>query len=225
MSKYGKLCLAALTALVLASSVFQARAAEPEVGSEPPSAYAAEPNSAAASSELRSVNVARDVAGGPVVTLQGSGPMAYTTLDLENPHRLVIDLKGTVSRLDRNQVPVAQGGVLRVRAGQFRRSPEPVCRVVVDLDGPVPYKIETSGDGLKIAFGAGSGPLPVAGTKVAETNVAETKIAEAKPLDAPTPRAVSPETVEKLLRAPAFGAEEQPASLSAAPTGRSKSVV
>ena len=93
MSKYGKLCLAALTALVLASSVYQARAAEPGVGSEPPSAQAAVPNSTAASSELRSVNVARDGSGGPVVTLTGSGPLAYTTLDLENPQRLVIDLK------------------------------------------------------------------------------------------------------------------------------------
>ena len=227
MSKYGKLCLAALTALVLASSVFQARAAEPEVGSGPPSAHAAVPSSAAASSELRSVNVARDGSGRPVVTLSGSGPMAYTTLDLENPHRLVIDLKGTVSRLDRNQVPVSEGGVLRVRAGQFRRSPVPVCRVVVDLDRPVPYKIENSGDGLTIAFGAERGPMPV---EVASSDapvspsadhwpVTETKAAEAKPVEAPAPRAVSRETVEKLLRAPAFGAEEQPASLTAAPTG------
>jgi type IV pilus assembly protein PilQ len=237
MSKYGKLCLAALTALVLASSVYQARAAEPEVGSEPPSAHAAVPNSTAASSELRSVNVARDGSGGPVVTLTGSGPLAYTTLDLENPQRLVIDLKGTVSRLEQNQVPVARGGVLRVRAGQFRRSPDPVCRVVVDLDGPVPYKIENSADGLTIAFGAGTQPAPadvasseapapaaavpppVVETKPAPADVAETKVAEAKPVDAPASRAVSPETVEKLLRAPAFGAEEPPASLTPAPTG------
>jgi type IV pilus assembly protein PilQ len=240
MSKYGKLCLAALTALVLASSVYQARAAEPEVGSEPPSAHAAVPNSTAASSELRSVNVARDGSLGPVVTLTGSGPLAYTTLDLENPQRLVIDLKGTVSRLDHNQIPVAQGRVLRVRAGQFRRSPDPVCRVVVDLDGPVPYKIESSDDGLKISFSAasdlapaelassespappGAPAAPVVETKAAATDaadakVADVKIAEAKPVDAPASRAVSQETVEKLLRAPAFGAEEPP-SLTAAPT-------
>jgi type IV pilus secretin PilQ/predicted competence protein len=232
MSKYGKLCLAALTALVLASSVYQARAAEPEVGSEPPSAHAAVPNStAAASSELRSVNVARDGSGGPVVTLTGSGPLAYTTLDLENPQRLVIDLKGTVSRLDHNQVSVAQGGVQRVRAGQFRRSPDPVCRVVFDLDGPVPYKIESSDEGLKISFTAEGVPAPTeiasseavalpaaAPPPVVETQLVEAKVAEAKPVDAPASRAVSSETVEKLLRAPAFGAEEQPPSLTAAPT-------
>jgi type IV pilus assembly protein PilQ len=226
MSKYGKLCLAALTALVLASSVYQARAAEPEVGSEPPSAHAAVPNSTAASSELRSVSVARDGSGRPVVTLTGSGPLAYTTLDLENPQRLVIDLKGTVSRLDHNQVTVGQGGVQRVRAGQFRRSPDPVCRVVFDLDGPVPYKIENSDEGLKIAFSAGGDPAP---TELASSEpstppsdppspAVETKVAEAKPVTAPASRAVTSETVEKLLRAPALGAEEPPPSLTAAPT-------
>ena len=40
MSKYGKLSLAALTALVLASSAFQARTAEPAAGSETPTATA-----------------------------------------------------------------------------------------------------------------------------------------------------------------------------------------
>jgi type IV pilus assembly protein PilQ len=187
--------------------------------------------------------VDRDGNGRPVVTLTGSGPMAYTTLELENPQRLVIDLKSTVSRLDHNQVSVDQGGVLRVRAGQFRRSPEPVSRVVFDLDGPVPYQIEADGDALKIAFGAalGSAPaevasatklaLPDAGvqetsapeaklpeTKVVETTPLETKVADATPVEAPAPRTVSPETIEKLLRAPAFAADEQPAGLTAAPT-------
>jgi len=217
MSKYGKLGLAALTAVVLASSAFQGRAAEP--------------GPAAAPSELRSVSVDHDGNGRPVVTLAGSGPMAYTTLELENPQRLVIDLKDTVSRLDRNQVSVDQGGVLRVRSGQFRRSPEPVSRVVVDLDGPVPYQIEAEGGDLKIAFGPVPGPAPAeiassaapepARTElppVAATSLPEAKVAEAEPLEAPAPRAVSPDTIEKLLRAPAFAAEEQPAGLTAAPT-------
>jgi hypothetical protein len=134
MSKYGKLSLAALTALVLASSGFQARTAEPAAGSETASEQPVISGAAASSSELRHVGVASDEAGHPVVTLSGSGPLSYTTLELQNPQRLVIDLKGTVSRLDRSQVDVDKAGVLRVRAGQFRRSPEPVSRVVVDLD-------------------------------------------------------------------------------------------
>jgi len=246
MSKYRKLGLAALTAVVLASSAIQARAVEPPAGSETPSTPAAAPGAAAIPSELRSVSVDRDGNGRPVVTLSGSGPMAYTTLELENPQRLVIDLKSTVSRVDRNQVAVDQGGVLRVRAGQFRRSPDPVSRVVVDLDGPVPYQIAAEGDDLKIAFGAreGSAPadiassaspalpdgnlLPASTTKSSATDAPgadtpgasapEAKVAEAKPVEAPATRSVSADTIDKLLRAPAFAAEEQPAGLTAAPT-------
>jgi type IV pilus assembly protein PilQ len=235
MSKYRKLGLAALTAVVLASSAIQARAVDTVAGSETPSTVAAVPGATAIASELRSVSVDRDGEGRPVVTLSGSGPMAYTTLELTNPQRLVIDLKATVSRLDNNQVSVDQGGVLRVRAGQFRRSPEPVSRVVVDLDGPVPYQIDAAGDDLKIAFGSISAPVPSelatsttsapvsTGPKVPETtapdaNLAETKVAEATPVEAPAPRAVSAETIEKLLKAPAFAAEEQPAGMTPAPT-------
>ncbi len=223
MSKYRKLGLAALTAVVLASSAFQGRADETEAPAAP--------------SELRSVSVDTDGAGSPVVTLAGSGPMAYTTLELENPQRLVIDLKDTVSRLDRNQVPVDQGGVLRVRAGQFRKSPEPISRVVVDLDWRVPYRIEADGSDLKIAFGPAAVPAPVQNAAADNSassdspapsvaaketapvpEPAETKITEAKPVEAPAPRAISPDTIEKLLRSPAFATEEPQEGLTAAPT-------
>ena len=248
MSKYGKLSLAALTALVLAGSAFQARTAEPVPGSDPASTKASAPSGTVASSELRHVSVASDESGRPIVTLSGSGPLSYTTQELENPQRLVIDLKDTVSRLDRSQVAVDKGGVVRVRAGQFRKSPEPVSRVVVDLDGPQAYHIEPSANGLTIAFGpsapastpevatskAATPPTvePVA-TAAADTKPAEaatvatvaavaapapTPEANAAPKDVPAPRSVAPETIEKLLRSPALGAEEPPSGLSAAPT-------
>jgi len=230
MSKYGKLSLAALTALVLAGSAFQAASAEPAAGSE--TAAAAAPSPSAANSELRSMSVAKDGAEGPVVTLSGSGPLAYTTLELENPQRLVIDLKGTVSRLDESQVAVGQGGVLRVRAGQFRRSPEPVSRVVVDLDGPVPYRIEPTSAGLTIAFlaaapsvataqAAAPTPAPTALPAPAPvaTAQAERKAADPAPQQAPATRAVTADTIDKLLRAPSLAAEEPTGGMTAAPTG------
>jgi type IV pilus secretin PilQ/predicted competence protein len=244
MSKYGKLSLAALTALVLAGSAFQARTAEPTAGSDAPALVA--PAAPATTAELRTVSVERDGSGRPVVTLTGSSPMAYETLELENPQRLVIDLKGTVSRVDRSQVAVDSDGVIRVRAGQFRRSPEPISRVVVDLDGPVPYRIGKSGNDLTIAFGSAEGPATAAvAATTADTPVevaspapqglpesnespAETKavaalptppvVAESQPADIPSARAVSPDAIEKMLRAPSYGAEEQPAGLTPAPT-------
>lgn len=247
MSKYGKLSLAALTALVLAGSAFQARTAEPAPGSDTASTKALAPSATVASSELRHVSVASDASGRPIVTLSGSGPLSYTTQELENPQRLVIDLKDTVSRLDRSQVAVDKGGVVRVRAGQFRKSPEPVSRVVVDLDGPQAYHIEPSANGLTIAFGPSApASTPVVATSkpaappAAEPVVpssADTKPAEVAtvatvatsaptpkpdaPLkDVPAPRSVAPETIEKLLRSPALGAEEPPSGFSAAPTAQ-----
>jgi type IV pilus secretin PilQ/predicted competence protein len=243
MSKYGKLSLAALTALVLAGSAFQGASAEPAASAESVPGTAAP---AAAPSELRSVSVGNDASGGPVVTLTGSGPLAYTTLELENPQRLVIDLKGTVSRVDHGQVPVDRGGVQRVRAGQFKRSPEPVSRVVIDLDGPVPYHIEAGETDLKIAFGAAGAPDTLAATQPAptaapsagaapeapaDTRVAETKPDEADPVPAPAAvdvasqptvatRALAPDAIEKLLRSPSLAAEEPPAGLTAAPTAQ-----
>jgi type IV pilus assembly protein PilQ len=235
MSKYGKLSLAALTALLLVGSALQAASAEPTAGSESPAlAVAATP---AVTAELRTVSVDRDGSGRPVVTLTGSGPMSYETLDLENPQRLVIDLKGTVSHVDRSQVPVDDSGVLRVRAGQFRRAPQPVSRVVVDLDRPVPYHIEESGNDLKIAFGAAPDdttvavaaaappvatvPAPPAKSdhEVAPAEPVETKVSQATPTAATGgSRAVSQDAIEKLLAKPALRAEEPPAGLTPAPT-------
>jgi len=227
MSKYGKLSLAALTALVLAGSAFQARTAEPTAGSESPALVA--PDAPAATAELRTVSVDRDGSGRPVVTLTGSGRMAYETLELENPQRLVIDLKGTVSHVDRSQVPVDDRGVLRVRAGQFRRSPEPVSRVVFDLDRPVPYHIEENGNDLKIAFGAtgaenddaiaASVPTTAGPSAPAEPAPApiETKVSEAVPTSGSS-RAVSQDAIEKLLAKPALRAEDPPSGLTPAPT-------
>ncbi|HEX4825190.1 MAG TPA: type IV pilus secretin PilQ [Candidatus Polarisedimenticolaceae bacterium] len=226
MSKYGKLSLVALTALLLAGSAFQARTAEPTAGSESPALTP--PATPAAAAELRTVSVEHDASGRPVVTLSGSGPMAYETLELTNPQRLVVDLKGTVSHVDKSQVPIDDGGVLRVRAGQFRRSPEPVSRVVVDLDRPVPYHIEQAGNDLKIAFGAADGGEAVAKATPtaakAEVAPVETKETEAVPTASAAPaatsgsRAVSQDAIEKLLAKPALRADEPPAGLSPAPT-------
>ena len=196
MSKYGKLSLAAPIALVLAGSAFQARTAEPAAPSATAPAQAAVSPAAPASSELRHVGIASDGAGRPVVTLSGSGPLAYTTLELENPQRLVIDLSRTVSRLDRGQVSFDQGGVLRVRAGQFRRSPEPVSRVVVDLDGPHAYNIESTANGLTIAFGAKTEPSAAKAT----TPTAKPEVA-AKPV--PTPAETAPDIAKDPAQATA----------------------
>src|SRR5512139_835393 len=139
MIKYGKWFPAALAACALAGFALAATG-EPS------------PAGAAPATELREIVVGAEGEGMPRVTLAGDGAFAYETQTLENPRRLVVDLKGVTSRLTENQVPVADGGVVRVRAGQFRRAPEPVSRVVFDLEDDVAWSIREEASGLVVAF-------------------------------------------------------------------------
>src|SRR5262245_52599998 len=189
MSKYGKVSLALVAALITAGGTRQAEAAETSAGPGTP-----------VSVELREVRVDRDTEGRPVVVLDGSGPMEYETLELQNPTRLVIDLKGAVSRVDRSQVDVDDAGIQRVRASQFRKAPVPVSRVVVDLENPLPFDIERTDGGLRVAFGAAGTAQPVSSA----------------PAEEPVSRAVSVEAIDKMLAEPVLAAEEP--GLSAAPT-------
>jgi type IV pilus secretin PilQ/predicted competence protein len=200
MSKYGKVSLAVLAAGLTVVGTLQAGTAEPTAGS-----------GAGAPVELREVRMDRDTEGRPVVVLDGTGPMDYETLELQNPARLVIDLKGAVSRVNRNQVAVDEAGIQRVRAGQFRTSPVPVSRVVVDLESSLPFDIEKTDAGLRVAFGAGTQPqaAPVAPTVAASPEA---------PADEPVARAVSADTIDKLLAEPTPLAAEEPGALNPAPT-------
>ena len=191
MSKYGKVSLALVAAMITAGGTRQAEAAETSAGPGTP-----------VSVELREVRVDRDTEGRPVVVLDGSGPMEYETLELQNPTRLVIDLRGAVSRVDRHQVDVDDAGIQRVRASQFRKAPVPVSRVVVDLENPLPFDIERTDGGLRVAFGT----VPVA-----------QPVSDAPADEEPVSRAVSVEAIDKMLAEPVLAAEE-PAGLSAAPT-------
>ena len=188
MSKYGKVSLAVLAALIAAGSARQANSAEPAAGAGTP-----------VSVELREVRVDRDTEGRPVVVLDGSGPMDYETLELQNPTRLVIDLKGAVSRVDRGQVDVDDAGIQRVRASQYRKSPVPVSRVVVDLEEPLPFDIEKTEGGLRVAFG-----------------VTVDEVAAAPVSEEPASRAVSAATIDQMLAEPQLAAEEP--GLTPAPT-------
>src|SRR5262245_57553978 len=190
MSKYGKVSLAALATCLMVAGALQAGTAEPTAGS-----------GAGAPVELREVRVDRDTEGRPVVVLDGTGPMDYETLELQNPTRLVIDLKGAVSKVDRNQVAVDEAGIQRVRAGQFRKSPVPVSRVVVDLESPLPFDIEKTDAGLRVAFGAGQATDAPAVAEAKTEAPAPVAVAPAPGEDGGS-RAVSADTIQKLLDEP-----------------------
>jgi type IV pilus assembly protein PilQ len=88
----------------------------------------------------------------PVIVLEGNGALSYTTLDLKNPARLVVDVAGVVNDVNPRSFAVGSGAVTQVRTSQYKMSPEKVTRVVFDLSRPSAYTIETQGPALAVSF-------------------------------------------------------------------------
>ncbi len=216
MSKHGKLFLAALVALVLASGVPPAGGTARPAGEET-AAVAASAAEEAPARNLRNVSVARDASGRPVVILQGDGRIAYQSQVLENPSRLVLDLEGVVNRLAAHHFGVGEGGVVRVRAGQYRSAPRPVSRVVFDLERPVPYEIAREGSSLVVHFGGETGEQEAGGPS-AEATGEDTAVLDGEgPVRPGAPEAVPAATAETAVPSSPAVAEAEPAS--PAPSG------
>jgi type IV pilus assembly protein PilQ len=149
---------------------------EPMVPVAPVTADAAEPDVAPPSQPATQVlSVTADNVDGRIeITVRADGRLDYQDFFLGNPDRLVLDLKGVVTRAPRRVVEVQQGPVLKLRVAQFSASNPKVARVVADLSSRAPYRIVDAADGLKILFGEGSpaAPAPLASRRPAPAPVA-----------------------------------------------------
>jgi type IV pilus assembly protein PilQ len=208
MSKQGKLIMAGLAVLLLLGNAVHAADPAPAGQAGNPSAASAP---AGPQNSLLRLQVTEGAAG-PQVEMVADGNLAYTSELLSNPDRLVLDLPGTVSRLVAPQVTVGAGGVQRVRAGQYRTKPDPVTRVVFDLDGPVAHRIEKKESGLVVAFGptaAEDAPaIDVPPPQAGPTDDAVASILEER---APAPaakRALPPEALAAYMKEPSLAAPQ-----------------
>jgi len=167
---------------------------------------------------------------GVSVQLNGQGPLEVKAFTLENPPRVVLDLKGVVNRVSRRVQPVGTAGVKQVRVAQFATSPEPVVRVVVDLDQQMPYRVDSTAQGAVLRVGGApaaapeavaSAPAapPVEVAQAAPPPAHENPPAPAKVEPAPAPAAVkvaeTAPTPVKIVDEP--GPQQQPAALTAPP--------
>ena len=96
---------------------------------------------------------------GAVIELKGDGVLSGTTFMLPNPDRLVIDLKGVIKRFNRSIYPVGSGPVRQVRVAQNRTVPEPVTRIVVDLEGEARYVFTETPNGAVIRVADAGAPM------------------------------------------------------------------
>jgi nucleoid-associated protein YgaU len=163
MSKHRKSILAALAVLVLVAGAIQVTAEDLNEGN----VAAAPPAVEAASGDLTDVVVASNARGNPVVTLVTSELRDYDSFVLDDPPRLVVDLYGIASRLETHHYEVGEAGVARIRAGQYRREPDLVSRVVFDLEETVPYEIDLEGSSVVVSFTGVPTSEPVIGETVA----------------------------------------------------------
>lgn len=157
------------------------------VAGTPEQPYVAPAPRGVAASRLLDVAV-HESSEGTVIEIAGDGEFAYSSFQLQNPDRFVIDLGGVVNTSRSSTLPVrGDGAVEQVRVAQFKPRPDPVSRVVFDLSSAATPRIERTADGLVVSFDvAGTAvasapsppPMPRAEAAVADASPAETYSAE-----------------------------------------------
>ncbi len=109
----------------------------------------------------RLVGVTSDVHGGTAqVELVGDGVFQWAAFQLADPARFVLDLTGVVKSVEQASVAVDHDVLSHVRVGQYRAYPDPVSRIVFDLETPALPRIESTADGLRVSFASASYATP-----------------------------------------------------------------
>ena len=127
-------------------------AADPYDDRPPLLASVTAPEGAAAATRLLGVEVRDTPWGGKEIRLAADGVLPYQVFTLTGPDRLVFDLPGVTNRVARKRVEVGDA-LVRVRLGQYRLSPHPMARVVLDLATPLGWHAEQRSDGLVVLVG------------------------------------------------------------------------
>lgn len=147
-------------------------AAPARAAGTPEAPFVAPTPAGVAASRLENV-VVESGTRGPTVRIQGNGDFAYSTFQLADPARFVIDLQGVTNASPRATVPGAGGPLERVRIAQFKSQPTPVARVVLDLSTDVVPRLISTGEGLVVSFEEGMAAVapPMPATEAAPPTV------------------------------------------------------
>jgi type IV pilus secretin PilQ/predicted competence protein len=113
------------------------------------------------------------------VQLAGDGDITYKSFRLVNPARVVIDLAGVRNAVTQKTLNVSDAAVHRVRVGQFKDAPDPITRVVLEIDEKATYRIDKDGSRLRVTFGGAAPAMAASNMTVTET---KTTIVEQPPM-------------------------------------------
>ncbi|HSB70600.1 MAG TPA: type IV pilus secretin PilQ [Candidatus Methylomirabilis sp.] len=104
-------------------------------------------------------------AGGPAgvtVVVTADGPIAtYESFTLPDPPRLVLDIPNATHAVPQ-PIPANPPAITAIRSSQYRERPVKIVRLVFDLRSPLPYRVETSENRLRVQLGVPGGPEPIA---------------------------------------------------------------
>ena len=153
---------------------------------------ASKPAASESENQLKRVNVIQ-APDGVHVEIVASGSVTPKLTKLSSPARLLVELPETVVATSQNHIAFGSAGVKGVRIGMDGKTP-PTTSVVVDLENPVAYDLNTGADGkLVLALHTSGGETvaksnppaskPAASTQpkaVSAKPAADTKVAVAK---------------------------------------------
>ena len=105
---------------------------------------------AVSAQSLNNVEI-RGVGDGARIVLDVDGTVSHESFTLSKPDRIVLDLKGVLSKVVVSNRSVPGGPVKSVRIAQFARAPKPVTRIVADLRTPSTFQVERVGGKLVLA--------------------------------------------------------------------------
>lgn len=136
----------------------------------------------------------------------------YTTMELTDPARLVLDVQNVAKGFAPSRIPVELGGVSQIRVGEHYDQNK--LRFVLDMEGDQvpPYVVES--DGASLILSVGEGVEPMAQDEPAEMVVAETEsttgpMTEPEPVFTPEPAAdAAPAMAEVVIQEIRYRAEE-----------------
>lgn len=81
-----------------------------------------------------------------------TGRVVYSSFELKDPPRLVIDIPNTILKWEKKEMEIEKGAIHRIRCGQFQEEP-PISRVVIDFKEPgVEYRVGREGNKILVSI-------------------------------------------------------------------------
>ncbi|MCX7022932.1 MAG: AMIN domain-containing protein, partial [bacterium] len=103
---------------------------------------------------ISSVEFSTDADGNEIVTITGDAvgltSLAYDVFSLEDPPRVIVDIKDSIHQCDPLVKVEAGHNIQRIRSSQYSERPSKIVRVVIDLTRFEPYSLTKEGNTIEV---------------------------------------------------------------------------